>query len=137
GDDGAIQRRGLDLAVRATQTGAHTGRIWSLAYSPDSALLASAGEDTKVKLWPTSGGGTPRELAGHVQRVYSVAFSADGRTLASGSDDRHVWLWDVATGRGTSRGNHVSGGIRVVMFAGDAIVTTGWDHEVRYWPADG
>ncbi len=137
GDDGVIQRRSLDstLSVRGTLA-KHTGRIWSLAYSPDGALLASGGEDAKVKLWDITSG-TARTLSGHAQRVYSVVFSADGKRLASGSDDRHVWQWDVATGLGGSRGNHMAGGIRVVMFTGDTLVTTGWDHEIRVWPGDG
>ncbi|HEV7555787.1 MAG TPA: hypothetical protein VGO00_10050, partial [Kofleriaceae bacterium] len=53
--------------------------------------------------------------------------------LASASDDRRVWLWDVAAGTGAVRGEHMAGGIRVVAFAGDSIVTTGWDHEIRVW----
>jgi len=135
GDDGAIQRRSLDLAMRATVP-VHSGRIWALAYSPDGSLIASGGEDTKVKITPVAGGAS-RELTGHIQRVYSVAFSADGKRIVSGSDDRHVWIWDVASGKGESRGNHVAGGIRVAMFAGNDVVTTGWDHEIRKWPADG
>ncbi len=136
GDDGVIQRRGLDLSPRGTLPG-HTGRVWSLVYSPDGSLLASGGEDSKVKLWSLRTADPPRELSGHMQRVYSVTFSADGKRLASGSDDRHVWLWDVATGKGASRGHHDAGGIRVVMFVGADVITTGWDHEIRVWRADG
>jgi len=135
GDNGVITRRSLDLVVRAELRG-HTGRVWSLVYSPDGATLASGGEDSSVKLWNLTTG-LSRDLRGHLQRVYSVAFSPDGKQLVSGSDDRHVWLWDVATGKGASRGDHQSGGIRVAMFTPDGVVTTGWDHEIRHWPADG
>ncbi len=136
GDDGVIERVSLDLAQRAQLRG-HDHRIWTLAYSPDGKLLASGGEDRTVRLWPLAGG-EPRVITGYGQRVYSVAFSPDGKRLASGCDDRRVRVLDVATGINKDRGEHKAGGIRVVAFtpSGDAIVTTGWDSEIRVWRGD-
>ncbi len=132
GDDGTIERRDANLTLLATLAH-HTGRVWSVAYSPDGKLLASGGEDSHVVLWSLADATPPRELHGHSQRVYSVAFSNDGKRLASGGDDRQLWLWDVATGHGALRGEHDAGGIRVVAFAGDDVVSAGWDHEIRIW----
>ena len=77
----------------------HPGGVRDFAYSPDSATLATGGQDGKVRLWDVATG-TLRHTLEHpnVDVVYDVAFSPDGTTLASANDDWKVRLWDVATG---------------------------------------
>ncbi|HUF54704.1 MAG TPA: TIR domain-containing protein [Dehalococcoidia bacterium] len=62
--------------------------VWGVAYSPDGAILASAGDDHTVRLWDVATRqpiGEP--LTGHEERVNSVAFSPDGAILASAGGD--------------------------------------------------
>src|SRR5207248_6469630 len=61
----------------------HTEAIYSVAFSPDGRLLASAGWDSKIMVWNLT---TGRE-AFNVQAVFvgspwRVEFSPDGRLLA-------------------------------------------------------
>jgi WD40 repeat protein len=73
----------------------HTDAVFSVAFSPDGTLLASASADKTVKLWDVTTGEVVRTLANHTNTVFSVAFSTDGRLLASGSRDGTVKLWTV------------------------------------------
>ena len=74
----------------------HTGPVVSVSFTPDGALMATAGTDGTVRLWDTATGtphGTP--FAG----INVVEFSPDGRLVATASADHTLRLWDVATGQ--------------------------------------
>jgi WD40 repeat protein/serine/threonine protein kinase len=73
--------------------------IKSLAFSPDSRVLATASFDHAVRLWDTTKGNLLGKPLLHKEQVHAVAFSPDGRLLASGSFDGTVKLWDAGAGR--------------------------------------
>ena len=77
-------------------------RVWSVAFSPDSSLLATTCSDRAVRLWDTKGGTVPRILRGHPDEVWSAAFSPDGKVLASGGKDGSLMLWSVNSQRESS-----------------------------------
>ncbi|KAF1948098.1 WD40 repeat-like protein, partial [Byssothecium circinans] len=70
----------------------------SVAFSHDSARLASASSDSTVKIWDPSSGACLSTLEGHSGWVVSVAFSHDSARLASASSDNTVKIWDPSSG---------------------------------------
>ena len=86
----------------------HANDVFTIAFSADSCMLASAGIDQTVRLWNTQTRKVIRTLQGHSAKILSVAFSPDQERLASvsggnyrsGSDlPGEVKLWDTATGQ--------------------------------------
>ncbi|MEZ6049889.1 MAG: protein kinase [Planctomycetaceae bacterium] len=91
----------------------HTENVYSVSFSPDSRMLASASADYTVRLWEPSTGKLLRVLRGHSNDVNGVAFSPTNDLLATTSDDQTVRLWDPNTG------------VEIVELQGHQDMTTG------------
>ena len=79
----------------------HTASVGSLAFKPNSYLLASASSDKTIRIWDVGDNTNLRHvrtLRGHTEAVISVAWSPDGRVLASASADGTVRLWNPSNG---------------------------------------
>jgi len=87
-------------SLKATRTiEAHDGWIRAVAASPDQKLIATVGNDLKVKLWSASDGKLIREMLGHESHIYNVAFHPDGKRLVTGDLMCNLIEWDVETGK--------------------------------------
>ena len=162
-------QNGGDVILYNVVTGRRTGVlegqpgddvVFSVAYSPDGGLLASASQDIETSATSPDGAGLKgqcgdRNPLGHDARpkptvirrvgkiwgtVWAVAFSPDGKTLAAAADrvkDKVVRLWDVATGheRAPLRGH--TDIIHSLAYSpdGTTLATASMDKTVKLWDA--
>jgi len=115
----------------------HDAEVYGVAFSPDGARLATAGQDETVRLWDPATGKCVRILTGHWGPVFGVAFSPDGALLATtdSSADQAAKLWDPATGACVRTLTGHSGPVFGVAFSPDGalLATAGGDHTARIW----
>ena len=119
----------------------HTGVVRSLAFKPNSYVLASGSGDNTIRLWDVGDINNLRHvrtLRGHTAGVTSVAWSPDVRTLASASFDGTVRLWNPNNGINFAVLRGHTEGVRSVAWSPDGrILASGSsDETIRLWDPD-
>jgi WD40 repeat protein len=109
----------------------------AVAFSPDGATLAVAGDDAKVYLLDPLTGEIQRTLVGHRAAVYTLAFSPDGSRLASGGNDNVIIIWDPKFGDSLLELRGHAAYVHAVSFSPDgaSLVSASGDGTVRVWRA--
>ncbi|MBI2479918.1 MAG: protein kinase, partial [Planctomycetia bacterium] len=100
GDHGWVQLFEVAADYRLARTlETNQTEVNSVAFSPDSELLASAGDDGRVGLWNVATGEHVRWLDVLPKRpVFGVAF-LDGERLVACGKSPNLSFWDVASGK--------------------------------------
>ena len=111
------------------------GGVLSVAFSPDSKLLALGDTNGEIRLYQVADGQQLLICKGHTNWVVSLAFNPNGRTLASGSTDSTVKLWDVSTGQCLQTLQGHDNEVWYVAFNpdGDTLASSSDDNTIKLW----
>ena len=139
-DNFDIRMRYSDDGDWRGQVEGHTKRVTSLAFKPNSYLLASGSYDDTIRIWDVGDRDNLRHvrtLRGHTDNVGSVAWSPDGRVLASASSDGTVRLWNPDNGINFAvlRG-HTTGIWSVAWSPDGRILASAGSGTIRLWNPD-
>ena len=137
----AIRMRYSDDGDWRGDVAGHTSGVQSLAFKPNSYVLASASADSTVRIWDVGDRDNLRHvrtLRGHTADVMSVAWSPDGRTLASASGDGTVRLWNPDNGINFAVLRGHTERVNSVAWSPDGriLASGGEDDTVRLWNPD-
>lgn len=117
----------------------HRAPITRVAFHPTFSLLASASEDTTVKIWDWETGSFERTLKGHTREVWGVDFDSKGSFLATCSSDLSIKVWDTQqwdnagySGK-TLRGHEHTVSTVKFLPGDDLIASASRDKTIRIW----
>lgn len=106
--NGVFEMWNLDSGTRQYSLQLDIAGINGLTFSPDSTMVATAGEDRRIQLWDVASGTLIRNLTGHTDGVNALIFHANGTRLYSAScavrlsfscPVGELLAWDVASGQ--------------------------------------
>ncbi len=113
----------------------HNDWVLTLAFSPNSRWLATAGQDRIIQVWDTRSGRLAGTLRGQNAVIHAIAFSPDGKQIASAGLDGTVRLWDFASSRQIGGMRGPGGPLYGLAFSQDGkyLAAGGRDRTVYVW----
>ncbi|GAB4364816.1 MAG: hypothetical protein Kow00121_00820 [Elainellaceae cyanobacterium] len=112
----------------------HSDRVYAVAISLDSKVLASASEDRTVIVWDLTTYGNLYPPLRHLGAVYCVAISPDNQFIASGCSDHTINIWDLKTGKQIKRFIERDA-IKALTFSpdGQMLISASEDKIIKTW----
>ncbi|KAI8871855.1 dynein regulator [Ramicandelaber brevisporus] len=133
--------RQSDMLPRAPQKFALTGHrmnVTRVRFHPLYTQVASASDDSTIKLWECESGECEKTLRGHTKSVTDVAWGPKGDWLVSCSSDMSVKIWDTSPDgdyqclRTLFGHDHTVSGV-IVFPGGERIASVSRDKSIKIW----
>ena len=112
--------------------------VFSVAFSPDSKKIATAGADRTIRIFEVETGKLLSQIEDHADWIFEVAFSPDGKRLASASRDKTSKVFDVEKKESLVTFPGHAQPVYTVSFTpdGKGVATGGEDNRIRVWNPD-
>ncbi|BCL39480.1 WD40 repeat domain-containing protein [Nostoc sp. MS1] len=129
-------KRSLESPNLSKTITGHSGKVTSIAISPDGEVLVSGCTEQAVNIWNFPTGKLIRTLTGNLGEVSSVAISPDGNFLAVGSGVHprsNVKVWHLTTGKllHTLLGHQKP--VNVVVISPDGQLLASGSNKIKIW----
>jgi serine/threonine protein kinase len=113
----------------------HAGVVRTVAWASDGQNIASASDDTTVRVWDVATGRRIFSYLNHDGEVFAVAWSPDGQHIASGGSDHSLRIWNVHTGRKVFINRDRSSAVHAVAWSpgGGHIASGNSDGRIHVW----
>lgn len=122
-------------SARHTMQG-HRLPVTKVAFHPVFSQVASASEDTSIKLWDWEGGEFERTLKGHTKAVNDVEFDSKGNFIVSCSSDLSIKVWDANNDYKNTKTlhghDHSVSSVRFLP-GDDSVVSASRDKTIKIW----
>ncbi len=112
---GIVPAQDIHLSVQS----GHSAKILDVRFSPNGALLATAGADHNIVIWEIKSGRQLMVMTGHTDAVNRLEFHQDGNIIASASDDQTVRLWSLAESKQTGIYSDFGYPVKALQFSDD------------------
>src|SRR5699024_3060658 len=125
-----------------SHTGTHLGeftgfheQVHDLAFNAEGTLVATAHQDSTVRLWDLAGMPSLGVLSRHHGALHAVTFTAAGPRVAAAHQYSTVRVWDLAGMRSLRVLSRHHGAVHAVTFApgGRILASGGQDGTVHLW----
>ena len=117
----------------------HSGPVYTAAFSATGEYLATAGWDSKIRIWNMKNGTLHKTLSGHEHDIWSLAFDDCEGLLASAGQDGTVRIWSLDADEPIQTIHAHKTVCHVVRFSidGKSVFSGGRDGSVRKWAVNG
>ncbi|KAJ1981032.1 hypothetical protein H4R35_000875 [Dimargaris xerosporica] len=113
----------------------HSGENYTLGVSHDGLLVATGGQDKRVKVFDSKTGSHRYTLSGCLQSVLHIAFSPTDDAILAASSDNAVRVWATDTGRLQHTLTGHIGKVVCAQFDGESrkVISGSHDRTIKVW----